>query len=700
MGQMTGRPSAGERLDSWKDISAYLGRDVSTVIRWEKEKGLPIHRIPGGQRQSVFAYKAELDAWLAGKREPNNKEPIPDNHRELNQNNGEGSSQVPEIIAPGDPEASVAIPIDAEPPVPHLVKVPKLKRAFYTGVGFVAALLLVAAYRYVNSQITLQPPQLIGEEQLTSNGLEKKGLLTDGKTVYFGQERDGWYGLAAMPVSGGPISVLWSPPANVTPLDISSDGQKLLALAGLEFQKDRELWVVPLNGGKPYRVSNVVAHSAAWAPDGKTIAYAARAEVYLISENKSVPERIASFDAFPNALHWGSDGKALYLTLQDIPTGKARFWVRLADAGMRTVLLRPPPDSIRWDTEFTPAGDPDTYFIAESRPHNVATPVWKVKFGTRWWQPLIQLALLRFVQGHIEGIAYDTKTSQLLVLSTQLERAAFVSFDPRVREFRPVLPGASGTFLNYSRDGTRVAYVSLHDYTLVVGRPDGTEARQLTFPPELAELPRWSPDGRQIAYMSKRPDSPWRIRVVDLQNGTIREASQGDDRQGAPTWSPDGKFIAYGEVECLKARSCSVHRIDLATGEVGTLPDSDGLMTARWSPDGRFIAAMNQEQNKVMLFDVKAGKWRKLADAIPGPDLSWSADSNYLYANIPGTDARIVRIRISDGSRETMFEFRSQDKFDLADSEDTQFSVAPDDSIVLHHRILSEEVYAYDLGEY
>jgi WD40 repeat protein len=199
--------------------------------------------------------------------------------------------------------------------------------------------------------------------------------------------------------------------------------------------------------------------------------------------------------------------------------------------------------------------------------------------------------------------------------------------------------------------------------------------------------------------MSKRPDSPWRIRVVDLQNGAIREASQGDDSQGAPTWSPDGKFIAYGEVECLKARSCSIHRIDLAAGKVGTLPGSEGLMTARWSPDGRFIAAMNQEQNKVMLFNVRTEKWRELADAIPGPDLSWSADSNDLYANIPGTDARIVRIRISDGSRETMFEFRSQDKFDLADSEDTQFSVAPDNSIILHHRTLSQEVYAYDLGK-
>lgn len=57
-------PSPDGRLDSWKAIAAYLGRDVSTVIRWEKEKGLPVHRIPGGRRQAVFAMTAEIDAWL------------------------------------------------------------------------------------------------------------------------------------------------------------------------------------------------------------------------------------------------------------------------------------------------------------------------------------------------------------------------------------------------------------------------------------------------------------------------------------------------------------------------------------------------------------------------------------------------------------------------------------------------------------
>ncbi len=54
------------RLDSWKAIGAFFGKDERTVKRWEKERGLPVHRLPGAARGSVFAYAEELEGWLAG----------------------------------------------------------------------------------------------------------------------------------------------------------------------------------------------------------------------------------------------------------------------------------------------------------------------------------------------------------------------------------------------------------------------------------------------------------------------------------------------------------------------------------------------------------------------------------------------------------------------------------------------------------
>lgn len=57
-----------EILDSWKAISAYLGRDRKTCYRWEKEFGLPVHRIDDqSSRSKVFAYTSEIDLWLREK---------------------------------------------------------------------------------------------------------------------------------------------------------------------------------------------------------------------------------------------------------------------------------------------------------------------------------------------------------------------------------------------------------------------------------------------------------------------------------------------------------------------------------------------------------------------------------------------------------------------------------------------------------
>ena len=65
------RPSwndSEERLDSWKEIAAYLERDVATVKRWEKKEGLPVHRHMHDQRGTVYAYRSEIDAWIAKRR--------------------------------------------------------------------------------------------------------------------------------------------------------------------------------------------------------------------------------------------------------------------------------------------------------------------------------------------------------------------------------------------------------------------------------------------------------------------------------------------------------------------------------------------------------------------------------------------------------------------------------------------------------
>jgi TolB-like protein/Tfp pilus assembly protein PilF len=87
------RPSA-ERLDSWKEIAVYLNRDVTTVQRWEKREGMPVHRHVHDKRGSVYALSSELDAWLQSRR------------KRLDQEAKENSHEAPSpSIAVADPVA-------------------------------------------------------------------------------------------------------------------------------------------------------------------------------------------------------------------------------------------------------------------------------------------------------------------------------------------------------------------------------------------------------------------------------------------------------------------------------------------------------------------------------------------------------------------------------------------------------------------
>lgn len=58
-------------LNGWKEIGGYVGRDIRTVERWEKHRGLPVRRVPGEGRATVYALTSELDEWLENSKPQN-----------------------------------------------------------------------------------------------------------------------------------------------------------------------------------------------------------------------------------------------------------------------------------------------------------------------------------------------------------------------------------------------------------------------------------------------------------------------------------------------------------------------------------------------------------------------------------------------------------------------------------------------------
>ncbi len=101
------------RLDSWKEIAAFFDRDERTVKRWEKERFLPVHRLPGGSRARVFAFTSELSGWMHSL-DPSGEREKPDN----SDSPGSGSDSpdtrpidlpAPDLLTAKDPAGYAAV---------------------------------------------------------------------------------------------------------------------------------------------------------------------------------------------------------------------------------------------------------------------------------------------------------------------------------------------------------------------------------------------------------------------------------------------------------------------------------------------------------------------------------------------------------------------------------------------------------------
>lgn len=230
-----------------------------------------------------------------------------------------------------------------------------------------------------------------------------------------------------------------------------------------------------------------------------------------------------------------------------------------------------------------------------------------------------------------------------------------MKFDPTIKQIVPYLGGISATQVAFSKDGNWIVYVSLVDYTLWVSRTDGSGKLQLTYPPNRTALPRWSPDGTKIAFMSAQVGKPWKIFTISAQGGTPEELLPQDAAEGDPIWSPDGSKMAFSRIPDT-ANASDIRIIDLNTHEVSVVQGSTGLFSPRWSPDGRFLAGMNfaRRSTKLSLYEFATGKWSDWVSDPGGISYpGWAPDGHFLYyANITGRANSPGFNRVKPGSHE------------------------------------------------
>jgi Tol biopolymer transport system component/tRNA A-37 threonylcarbamoyl transferase component Bud32 len=557
------------------------------------------------------------------------------------------------------------------------------------------ALIAVAAILGYLLMRPLPPPRVLRTVQLTNTNRPKSPVVTDGTRLYF---LDSQMGPAQTSASGGeavpiPTSLIFGDLGWRYLYDISPDGSELLLPTFLnEITPEAPLWTLSVLGGAPRRLGNLEAHSAAWSPEGKRIAYSKGNEIWLARSDGSEPRRLLATPGISSDLRWSPDATILRFTLNDPQTNNRSLWQASTDGSHLHPLLPGWNDPANECCgNWTPDG---RYFVFEAVREGTAS-VWALRESTGLFRSTRPQPVQLTTGPMNVGDPVPSRDGKRVFVESWQPRAELVRYDAKSGQFAPYLSGISAMGLDFSRDGEWVAYNDYPDGAVWRSKVDGTQKLQLTFPSMQAYLPRWSPDGKQIAFFGHPPGEPSHIYVIPAAGGIPELIYRHGTNLADPNWSPDGKSLICGE-NALSNQGSAVYVLDMKTRNASKLPGSDGLFSPRWSPNGRYVIAITLDSLRLRLFDFTTRQWTELAKAkgfVGYPN--WSRDGRYLYFHgILKEEEGYFRVHISDRKVERILGLKG---FQAAVGPFGNWSgIAPDESPLFVRDASIQEIYALD----
>jgi Tol biopolymer transport system component/DNA-binding winged helix-turn-helix (wHTH) protein len=568
----------------------------------------------------------------------------------------------------------------------------------YAGCGVVAVASAFGVGMYLG--ISRAPDTPLRITQVTHNGRISPGApsmenlpstATDGVRLFSSVIENGRAVLSQVSIADGTVLPVAIPSEIAAPSlgDLSPDGTKLLVRSHLSPESEQALWVVPVSGGSAWRVANIVAHDAAWMPDGRSILYAAGTDLCVTHPSDDGSSLVAHLPGRAFWMRWSPDGQLLRFTILDPIEHTTSLWELPAGSHSPRPVLK------GWSnpaTECCGSWTADGRSFVFQSAHDGSDDLWRLRGEERSSATKLTNGPLRYEApitdrgGHrIFFLGLDTH-SELLRFSRErgefLPENNFLSLASRV---------------DFSRDRQWVAWTDAAG-RLWRARVDGSERLQLTQDSMQVFLAHWSPDGSRLAVMAREPGKAWQIYVIASGGGSPQRLLEENRNAADPSWSADGMSIVFGRVPDLMGKesgSRALQILDLRTHALTELPNSEGLFSPRWSPDGRYIAAITLDERKLMLYDVGKRSWSLLADTSV-VDPVWTSDSKAIYIHafmVPSQP--IYRIEVPSGHREQVASLESLLSGNVADY---FFSgITPDDVPLVRARTSTGNLYSLDL---
>jgi Tol biopolymer transport system component len=629
-----------DRLDSWKEIAAYLGRDVTTVQRWEKREGMPVHRHLHHRLGSVYAYRTELDAWTHGRNPPATPEPG-------------GAVGAP---APASP-AAASDRTTARSRAWSRVILPLL--AAGVALAVTAGLWLRRTERFWRNPIADARFETIAE----LDGTQPAAVSRDGRLVGFLSSRDGPMDVWVTQVGSGQLHNLTRGSApelgnpSVRNLAFSPDGALLTFWArtrGGSNVGSISIWAVPTLGGRPRPFLDGAAELD-WSRDGSRIAYhtAGPGDPLFVSEGVQRTEDRPLHTA-PAGLHahfplWAPDSTFIYFVQGSLPAAMDIWRVPASGGAAERITSHngsvSHPVFLDRRTLVYLAGDaegtgPWPYAVDVERriPHRLVSG------------PQRYTSLAASADGHrlVATLASPRRTLWRLALDGAAEGAAqpvpialttSTGFSPRLGPGYVLYVSAAGSgeslwkLANGSSaevwrgegarvlggpavapDGRRVALsVRQRGRTfLYVMQEDGSSSRVVTDSLDLQGAPAWTPDGAAITSAASDRGVPCLVRVP-VQGGPplVLARSYALD----PVWTPDGRSVLYSGPDIGATFTVNAIAVEAATRPFPPLKLPRGSRHLTFLPDGRTLVVLEGGVRHKDLYgvDLETGVERPLA---------------------------------------------------------------------------------------
>jgi eukaryotic-like serine/threonine-protein kinase len=414
---------------------------------------------------------------------------------------------------------------------------------------------------------------------------------------------------------------------DLTTTSAADDSQAAFSPDGqyIAFRSEREGGGLFLMGatGESVRRLTEDGYNPAWAPDGRTLAYSTepvddpysrsvRSQIHAVEiATGKTRVLVDAIDAIQPA--WSADGTQVAFWSNQ--GGQRDLWMADARPGAAAAPVAITADAA---TDWSPRWSADGRWLYFSSDRGGAMGMWRLAVGagsTVSGAPQAVVTGMRGL-GHV-SVSRDGRELLVMAYDRTSDVALYTIGAQRTEGLRQtaLLPRQSLQWCSLAPDAQWLA-CSLRGARedLVILRSDGSELRRLTDDDAKDRLPKWSPDGRTISFISTR-SGIWNYWLVQSDGSGLRRLSDLQDFQGGAAWSPDGKRILVWQAPHFYLYDATLTMQHPEPFEIEGL-DSPGLEVASWLAGDRILIVEGNAAGRALapaILDLR----RRTVDRLP-----------------------------------------------------------------------------------